>query len=244
MQNKVNGSFTGKDKYGVPVVVEYLDTTMLAPEFSVAMQGAWEVAKPAYTIVEMSFLRRHPELVGKESYFKSFEPLFEQGLEKVDWKLVEVKMQEMLKSFFVFDASQFPESVAKTFAADHYFFVSVKNKSTGELLGFITFLRRPTYALGEVKATVFAVDPQHQSRGLGKLLMSSIFRIMPDVKRIFLSTRVTNDVALKAYSSWGFVMDEHPVQDPHHVFNKEHWACMEYKVDQSNVLLVAAVQLN
>ena len=87
----------------------------------------------------------------------------------------------------------------------------------------------------------FAVAKEHQKHGIGKLLMSSIFKIEPSIKRIFLCTRVTNKTAVKGYSSWGFVNDEKPVLD--HAFNLDHWTFMEYKTEHMNILQQVATTL-
>ena len=192
-----------------------------------------EFACDAYTPVEMQFLKAFPDVVGKEPYFKLFEPLFQNGIQYVDWKAAEVIMQSILKGHFVFDSALFSEVVIKMYEGDHAFFVMVKNLE-GKPLGFITFLVRSSYVVGDVKVMSFAVDQAYQGCGLGKLLMSSIFKIVSDIKRIFLCTRVTNETALKAYGSWGFVKDEKPVLD--HAFNLEHWSFMEYKAEQSDIL--------
>jgi GNAT superfamily N-acetyltransferase len=80
----------------------------------------------------------------------------------------------------------------------------------------------------------FAVDPEYQNRGLGKLLTSLIFKINTNIKRIFLCTRVTNNIALNAYKNWGFTLDSNPILD--HTFNLEHWTFLEYKIDKTNIL--------
>lgn len=127
------------------------------------------------------------------------------------------------------------------YADDTCFFVSVKDQSTNTMIGFITFLMRANYQSGDIKVMSLAVENSHQKRGLGKLLMSSIFKIAPEVKRIFLCTRVTNETALKAYSAWGFAKDKKPVMD--HPFNLEHWTFMEYKAEQIDVLQKIATTL-
>ena len=145
-------------------------------------------------------------------------------------------MASILHGFYKVDTSTIPEETAKVLAKDIYFIVTVKQRDTGARLGFITFLIRPDYASGDIKVTSIAVAPKEQNRGLAKLLMESIFRIDPTIKRIFLCTRVTNEYALNAYRSWGFTKDPNPTQDPHYKFNLNHWTFMEYKTDQSNVL--------
>jgi len=236
-----SGSFTATDNRGTPVIVEYLRTEMLSEEFTHAMQQAWEVAKPAYTTVEMQFLKQFPEVVGKEGYYKPFEALFAQGLAHVNWAQVETTMQEVLKRHFVFTPSQFTGDMAKTLSQDRYFFVSVKDAKSHELLGFTTFLIRPSYEPGNVKVTTLAVKPEAQHRGLGRLVTAAIFKALPAITRIFLTTRVTNEGALKAYRSWGFTPTTQSPQD--HMFNPEHWTFMEYQVDKTNTLQQTAQKL-
>ena len=67
--------------------------------------------------------------------------------------------------------------------------------------------------------------------------MSSVLKIIPQITRIFLCTRITNDNAQRAYKSWGFVKDINPVIEEHkYTFNTNHWIFFEYKVDKSNML--------
>ena len=69
--------------------------------------------------------------------------------------------------------------------------------------------------------------------------MSSICKIIPDIKRIFLCTRTTNIIAQKAYDNWVFIKykvnsDINPVFEEHdYTFNLNHWIFMEYKTDQA-----------
>jgi ribosomal protein S18 acetylase RimI-like enzyme len=240
-QEQTKGRFTATDKLGSPIIIEWHKTRLVAPEFAMAMKEAWDVARDAYMPVEMEFLRVFPQVVGKEDYFKPFEPLFKNGINAVDWVKAEEIMQNILKSHFIFDISSWGPEVTAMFAHDICYVVTAKEQQTHKLLGFITFMLRPNYAKGDTKVMSFAVDKKHQNCGLGKLLMSSILKIKPDITRIFLCTRVTNDTALKAYRSWGFVTDEHPVLD--HAFNLEHWTFLEYKLNARDVLQKTAANL-
>ncbi|MFC1842614.1 GNAT family N-acetyltransferase, partial [Candidatus Dependentiae bacterium] len=133
---------------------------------------------------------------------------------------------------------------SKFSAEDMYIFVKLRNKETKKLLGFTTFLIKPEYPQNSVKDMSIGVIPEAQGRGLGKLLISSIFKIIPTVKRIFLFTRVTNDNAIGAYKAWGFTKDLHPIQDPNFMFKKEHWESLEYKVENSDKLQKTVEQFN
>ena len=236
------GSFRARDKSGTPVILEWIKTDMASHEYEKAMKSVWDIACPTYTKVEVDFLRAHPEAVGTEDYFKAIEPLFKDGIQNVAWPLVEEKMQKILKQAFIFDVSAFDEDMKKKFSSAEHFFVSVKNENTDELLGFVSFLIIPEYADGDVKCIAFAVKPEEQNRGLGKLLMSSIFKILPDIQRIFLCTRTTNFIAQRAYNNWGFIKyrvnsDINPVFEEHgYTFDLNHWIFMEYNVAQTDLL--------
>jgi len=239
MNNQTNNQknisiFHAHDKNNKPVMLEAFATTMFAPEFSCFMKTAWEVARPAYIPIELDFLRAYPDVIHSDPYFKPFETLFSNGLEQVDWKIAQEKMGEQLKSHFIFDIATWPQEVIQKFAQDICYVVSVKDPETHKLLGFITFLARQNYPVGTVKVMTFALDPLYQNRGLGKILMSSIFKIAPEIQRIFLCTRVTNSNALRAYRNWGFIDDKNPILD--HAFNLNHWMFLEYKTEQSNIL--------
>lgn len=220
------GVFSVHDKNNVPVVIEWKKTNIMSSDFAESMKNIWSIACRAYVPVEMQFLRSFPDVVQNEAYFKLFQPLFAQGVDSVDWGKAEIIMKDILKSHFVFDPEKLSDAIKKMFADDICFFAVVKDQLTDETLGFITFIIRVNYAYGDVKVMSFGVDPLHQNRGLGKLLMSSIFNIIPSINRIFLCTRVTNDSALRAYRSWGFAIDINPVLD--HPFNKDHWSFLEY----------------
>lgn len=235
-------TFLAYNKQEEPVVLEWQKTTLFAQEFASVMKQVWPIARDAYTPVELNFLRAFPQVVGAEPYYKIFEPLFKNGEAAVDWEKVSETMQALLKTHFIYDASTWGSEVLEQFGKDVCFVVTVRDKKNDSILGFITFMMRPGYVPGDIKVMIFAVDPTCQGRGLGKLLMSSIFKIDPTVNRIFLCTRVTNDKALKAYRAWGFVDDEHPILD--HAFNLKHWTFLEYKKSNNDILQKSANALH
>ena len=229
---------------GRQVVLEWIKTDMLSPEYTAAMGSVWQIALEGYTTIEMQFLKSHPEVVGSEDFFKPFEPFFKNGLKNVDWKLAEEKMQEILKGFFVFDTSTFSDEMKNKLAQVEHIFIVAKDKQTGEKLGFITFLITPEYLKGDVRRTALAILPKYQNRGLGKLLTSAILKIMPQSKRILACTRVTNENAKRAYKNWGFALQADPVTEEHgYTFNKDHWVFMEYKIDEVDILQKTADSL-
>jgi len=241
--SKKSGQFSAVDKGGNPVTLEWHIFNLLSPECAQSMASVWEVAAQAYVPVEVQFLRAFPEVVGAEPYFKPFEPLFAHDVESVDWRQAQQVMQSLLKNSFVYDLTTLPAEVTAQFAQDLCVFVTVKDTQAGTLLGFMTFMIRPDYAFGTVKVYTAGVVPVAHNRGLGKLLMSSIFRIIPTVKHIFLCTRVTNENALRAYRAWGFVHDPCPASDASHEFNLNHWTFMNYQAESRDGLQKVAATM-
>lgn len=74
------------------------------------------------------------------------------------------------------------------------------------------------------------------NRELDKLLMSSIFAIIPDIKRLFSFLRPTNESALRTYFSWGFSENKNGFQDPNHMVNMEYLRLLDYKTERNNTL--------
>jgi GNAT superfamily N-acetyltransferase len=236
-------SFKAHDKYGTLVTIEWQADGMFAKRTLEKMTTLWECAKLAYVPIEMNFLKAFPEVVGMEPYYKPFEHLFEQGIDMVNWNQAQTIMEGMLERHFVIDASHIPQAVLETYAHDCSIIITVKNEQTQELLGFMTFMIRKDYPAGTVKAIAAGVLPSEQTRGLGKLMMASLCNIMPTIKRIFLTTRITNTQALRAYESWGFVQDANPQQDQQHMFNLNHWVFMDYDATRKDILQKAAATL-
>lgn len=231
---KKAGQFKGQDKTGIPIIIEWQKTDVQDSEYAPIMRSVADVAVKSYLPVEMQFLKTYPDLVFTDDYFKQFEPFFKNGVDAVDWKLVEEKMASVIRSMYV---TKLPENIVELFANDIYFVVTAKDGATKKLLGFVLFLIAPCHPQGSVWPGHLAIAPEEQNRGLGKLLMSSIFKIIPQMKRILINTRITNDAAFNAYQAWGFTQDHNPIENPNFKFNKEHWRpYMNYRTEQSDIL--------
>lgn len=229
------------DKTDSPIMLTLNRTTFIQPEFATAMASFWDVARKAYTPVEMTFVRSNPSVVQTDQHFQPLQPLLSNGYNSVDWQAAEAIIQEMLKGLFIFDTASWPEQVIKNFAQDSCTYITAHDEKSGALLGLITFLARASYPAHTIKAMIFAVDPAYHNRGIGKILMSSIFKLYPLLERIFLCTRVTNSHALQAYAAWGFTHDKSPIFD--HTFNLDHWTFMDYKTAQCDILQKVAATL-
>ncbi|HSW73762.1 MAG TPA: GNAT family N-acetyltransferase, partial [Candidatus Limnocylindria bacterium] len=119
-------------------------------------------------------------------------------------------------------------------AQDINIIVTVTDTKSGKLLGIIQFLVSPSFADGNVRVCLFGLASEAHDRGIEKLLVSSIFKIVPDITRLFLHTRVTNSKALDLYQSWGFERYAGPLAD---------WADLEYVTEKAATLQKVALAL-
>ena len=110
-----------------------------------------------------------------------------------------------------------------------------KDKVSKKSLGAIQFFTTPDFKEGTIKAALSGVIPTAQDHGLEKLLMSSIFRLQPEVKRIFLHTRSTNITAIDAYKELGFTEFEEKLPN---------WIDLEYIANQSDTLQTVSKDLS
>ena len=218
---------------GEAATISWQKTTLFAPELAALKKESWTIAQAAYIPVEMQFLKAFPKVVGVEPYFTQFEDLFKNGVQNVDWQAAEAIMTAMLKGHFVFDPAKFGQAMVDAYGKDTGYFIAARD-AKGTMLGFATFLERANYPQGTIKVVSLAVDQAHQNKGLGKLLVASIFKAKPTITKLFLCTRVTNTQALGAYKKWGFVPDATPIMD--HAFDLAHWSFLTYDPTARSVL--------
>lgn len=244
-----SGQFIAIDALGKSVVIEWHITDIFSPELTAFKKRVSDLAAQTHAATEVQFLHVHPEAVSQDGFLKACTPLFTDGLESVDWQQVETTIQSTYKQFYLMDIASFGTDIIKRIADDLYFFVTIKEASSvethdsGKILGFMMSAITPALAYGDIKLIKLALAPTELNRGLGELLVSSVFKVIPQVKRIFSIIRPTDENAFKAYLSWGFVQDHNPVQDPNHPINLNYLTVLEYKTDQSDELQKTAKTL-
>lgn len=180
-----------------------------------------------YTQQELEFAHKHPEQVKNEHFLKPLASLFES--KQIDWKSVESHIKEIFQQFFTrTDFAQFSQ------AGEYHYFVTAIDKRSGKTLGFIQFIQSPEYPTGTIKAGMFGIAFEAQDLGLEQILMSSIFKIVPDTQKIRVHVRSTNTKALNLYQSWGFIPMEH---------QESYWVNLEYNAENKSVLQYRAQSL-
>ena len=225
---KKSGRFEAKDKAGAPIILEWQVTNVHEPEYVHIMQSVADLFIQAFGSYEVRFLKAHPEAVSmasKKDPYKQLAPLFKDGVEAVDWVAVESTMASMARSYW--ETQTLGTDVMRRYSKSIFVFVTAKDAGTQESLGFVVYRIDNDDPKGTVIVEPLAVIPVTQKRGLGKLLVASIFKLVPAVTRIGLTVESKNDNAIKAYQAWGFVEFQDP--DPYH-------KNMEYRTEKSDVL--------
>lgn len=214
--NKMNGSFLAHDNVGNPIMLEWVKLVGKNPLLAEKINGALAILIPAYTEIELEFAQKYPEAIAQDFMLKSLNPLFEQGLNNVDWQLIEQKISEILQQFFA--TMDWTQHVGEQ---DIHYIVEATDQKTGKKLGFMQFFRTAEFAADNYKVALYGVLPTVQNCGIEKLLMDTVMQLFPTIKRIFLHTRVSNERAIQLYSAWGFT------QFPG---SSMYWIDMEYIV--------------
>ncbi len=242
-QSQKYGKFFASDKDGRNVVIEWHIANIVAPELAQFKKEVSDLASQVTAVSEAQFLKHFPDAISSGGFLKSCEDLLAQGADQVDWMAVEQKLQETIKQFYLADLSKFGQEIINRLIGDLYFFALVREQATSQLLGFVMSSITPALAKGNIKLINLIICPQAQNQGLEKLLLGSLIRVLPEVKRVFTMVRPTHQIALKVLETCGFVEDKNPIQDPHHPIDTRYLVVLECKVDQSGVLQKSSERL-
>jgi ribosomal protein S18 acetylase RimI-like enzyme len=239
-----NGFFTAQDKHGNAVIIEWHKTNILSPELAAFKKEVSNLASTVTAATETQFLQKHPEAISSGGFLRNCEPLFVQGVQMVDWTKVEQTLQASIAQFYLADISKFGAKIINMLINDVYYFASIKDQETDQILGFLMAAITPALPQGTLKLINLVVAPEHQNRDLEKLLLSSIIKAFPDVTRIFTTIRTTDQNALMVFESCGFEEDKEPVQDPLHPIDERYLLVLDYRMDRSDILQKTAQQLS
>lgn len=216
------GTFQANDNLGNPITLQWELIDPTSPRLNQAIAENSEILVQMYTTMELQFAKKYPETVSSEMFLKPIAPMFEGGINNVDWNAAEAQLSSNLRQFFTTtDFAKYGSS------NDVQIFVTAYDAQSNKQLGFIQFLVMPSFDCGTVKTAFFGIHESAHDRGVEQLLLSSIFQLIPETSRIFLHTRITNESAVNLYSSIGFTKFEGPLP---------FWIDMEYVTNRSNVL--------
>jgi ribosomal protein S18 acetylase RimI-like enzyme len=216
------GTFSAQDAKNASILVEWEKIEGKSPRLSEKVKEVSDILAQAYTKQELDFARKNPDAVPNEYFLKVLAPLFAEGIEKVDWQNAEVQLSHMFKQLFT--TTDFAQ-----YAGEHdiSIFVVAKDQGSNAIMGVNQILITPEFPYGTVKSAYFGVAQAAYGRGLEKLLMGSIFKLIPTASRIFMHTRTTNEALISLYQSWGFTQFPGPMP---------HWIDLEYLAEKSDFL--------
>ncbi|MFC1841970.1 GNAT family N-acetyltransferase, partial [Candidatus Dependentiae bacterium] len=246
---KTSGKFLAKDKHGMPVIFEWEKVLFKEKGFGDNMKQVTDLLCQVFADVELEKLRTYPEQTKEsvEIFFKDkkeLQDLITKGivkecpekggtLEIVNEDLYKPKMIEKAKIFY--NSGQATKTCGME---DIAIFVKVKDEKTKKLLGYAIFSITDDSDYGNVFLWNMALETKSQGRGLGRLLTSSVFKILPDIKQIGLGVYSSNERAIGAYKAWGFGEKKEPTEAKE--FRSLH---MDYFAEKSDILQKTATNL-
>lgn len=226
--NKAVKNSSGKYLVNNTLILEWEKISAADPEFNAKIKKFTSILVPTYVQQELEFARKFPAQVPHEFFLKSVAPLFEHG-EKIDWDIVERKIDESIEQFFrSTDFSKFSK------LDDIFILVIAKDKITGKVLGILQFQASPEFNFGNIRIGYFGIVPDQNSH-VKELLISSMFKLVPETERIFLHTRISNQDLISFYENLGF--KRFAGQLP-------NWIDLEYISKDSNKLQNISAQLD
>jgi GNAT superfamily N-acetyltransferase len=224
--NKKNGIFSAIDTFNNPITLEWEIIEGHTDKLSDKIKSLSPILAPSYAQTEVDFARNKPEEVLHDFMLKSLAPFFNKDdVHKTDWNVFQQETEKHLKGFF--ETFDWKKSSGEQ---DLHYFVIAKDTEK-KSLGVIQFLIAPEFAKNNVKAALYGVIPAAQNRGLEKLLMSAVFKLVPHAERIFLHTRSTNQQAISHYENWGFARFAGKLLN---------WTDLEYVAEKTNELQKAS----
>lgn len=227
---KRQGYFTTQNVSGSDFVIEWENIAANSIRLNEKIRTFGHLLVNAYSNIEIEFAKKYPDLVKDEMFLKSLYPLFINGASNVDWSAAQNQLKEVLNHFFLeTDWTQFSK------IEDIHIFASIREKNSSQILGLAQFIVTPENEYGTIKIALYdGVNPSSNPE-LNKLLLSCIFKLIPNVNRLFLHTRITNEVSISAHQQLGFTKFLGPLQ---------YWIDLEYWADRNNILQMAAESLN
>lgn len=222
---KQSGEFLAKDKQGNFVTLEWEKAIPKQQSYFDAIKKVSDLYCLSRIDVQLDFWRRHPEKCPE-----SLKAFIKEDMKNIDLNLVKEKACALGK--LVFSSDDFSDT------DDLVFFVNLRDKKTNEMLGSVIFGIGGEYEYGDIFIRDIVSKPEARDRGLGKLMASSIFKILPELARVRVYVLDTNKNAMMVYSSWDFHKE---VVDPKTC--KEARVLMGYDIEKSRLLQQVAANL-
>lgn len=198
------GEFFAKDRNGLNIVINWKKFNGVSEDLKQELMIIKDAYLQANVTVMIKFLKDYPKAVNTIDKLKPMEQVFAAGVENVDWEFLEpILTQAMGQDFVEGESSRYTKD-------DILIFASIKEEKGNEIIGFVQFLVSERLGYSVIKVSKLMLCPAAQHRGVGKLLISSIFKIFSglnsglDIERLILRVFKSNEQAIAAYKSYGF----------------------------------------
>lgn len=233
MASQNNVRLEAQDKFGISVIFEIVKAEGGIIKGEEINKKLSHIYGHAFAPLMTQFLKTHPAIAfsTEPNFFNQFKVLVENN----NWKLIEKKIQDYTTQHFKDDMMR-PKTRA-------LWYLIAKNKETDTPIGFFQFSVSSDDPFGSIYITKLSVKPEMQHRGLGKLMMSTVLKLLPQTTRLYLDTLTSATQAKAAYYSYGFV-EYHPQKINTHSIYDQYSIYLEYKTTQSNILQIAAQKIS
>ncbi|KKP35834.1 MAG: hypothetical protein UR26_C0002G0134 [candidate division TM6 bacterium GW2011_GWF2_32_72] len=230
MADKQDQKILTQDKFGRQVVFELFSMNLRTDEFNEKIQKLSEVYGKAFLAPIKALLKDYSFIFSNIKFYKKFNKLMViNDFKESERRSVEIKACKDLAQHFI-DVETVISSDVSTWV------VVAKDKETDLILGFLEFSLYKKASARSIRVEIIAFLPEVQHLGLGKLILSSIFKFLPETKRITLGVLKSNLNAIKAYNSYGFVMCE-PEKEWSNIDELDSFRInLEYDVERSDSL--------
>lgn len=219
----VSGEFIVIDSQESPVVIEWEKLDPKTARLNEKIRSFSHFLIKTYSDIELDFAQKNPQAIENDMFLKRLKPLLENGLNNIDWDLAKVQISTILTDLFTkMDWSMYAKQ------NDIHFFMLAKDKESENLLGMIQFVFSHEFDNGSVKVELYdCVIPKALNLDIEKILLGSIFKLIPNIQRIFFHTRKTNFHGIEAHQELGFMKFDGDLPD---------WVDLEYKAEKSYIL--------
>ncbi len=208
-------SYIEQGKGNKNFVVEWSKHEALSETFANKMASLSDLGIDSFKSVEIDFLSSYPQAVEEDKNLRAFANLEKQALEE--------SMTAKLHKIFNTHPNDLNDNLRSLMQNTHYYFVTIKEEISKEIVGFITFMSGGSLSQNEYKITVLAVKNTFRRMGCAGILINSLKKIGIPYRKVLASTRPSNIAAINAYKKWGFLEDKEieKYASPH--FVKGHW---------------------
>lgn len=215
VRERNTGSYIVRGRGDQKFIVEWSKLSPLSDTYAEKMATLAELGIETFKDIEIDFIQAYPKAVEEDRNLAIFSGLEGQELESA--------MKAKLGRIFNTHPKEFSHEFRMAMANVYYYIVTIREEKSDRVEGFITFMGGGPIPKNELKIIILAVDKKVRRGGLASILIQSLSKIGVEYKKIFASTRPSNETAIRAFHSWGFREDQEAMKSSPAHFVKGHW---------------------